>query len=140
LFSFYPQKKGDFLLQVRLWDISTTIFPPLWYAKSKSVTDYSQKEALLTLEHNHPASNMYKALVDVNLLLSTLKSHETQIGEWVNVIGYIERFRKEDPPSINGHEVRVQALVLWSSGPFNLEGYEKSLDRKIAESAPDRGR
>ncbi|PMD27346.1 hypothetical protein NA56DRAFT_553551, partial [Hyaloscypha hepaticicola] len=91
------------------------------------VTDYSQKEALLTLEHNHPASNMYKALVDVNLLLSTLKSHETQIGEWVNVIGYIERFRREDPPSINGHEVRVQALVLWSSGPFNLEGYEKSL-------------
>jgi hypothetical protein len=79
-------------------------------------------------------------LVDVNLLLSTLKSHETQIGEWVNVMGYIERFNKEDPPSINGHEVRVQALVLWSSGPFNLEGYENSLDRKIAESAPDGGR
>ena len=74
-----------------------------------------------------------KALVDVNLLLSTLKSDETQIGAWVNVLGYVER-KKHDSSSHGEAAVRVQALLLWSSGPFNLEGYERTLDRKIAEA------
>jgi hypothetical protein len=105
-----------------------------------SVTSYSKKTALLILEHNHPLGSPFKALVDVNLLLNTLKSHETQIGEWVNVIGYIERIKKQSPLSSEEREVRVQALVMWSSGPFHLEGYEKSLDRKVTEAAPGESR
>jgi hypothetical protein len=77
--------------------------------------------------------------VDVNLLVNTLKSHETRIGEWVNVMGYIERMKKQNNPSSNQSEIRVQALVLWSSGPFNLEGYERSLDRKITEAINGEG-
>jgi len=100
------------------------------------VTKYSTKSAVLTLEHNHPARNSLKAAVDVKLLLNTLKSHETQIGEWVNVMGYIEH-TKQSTPGIDDLEVRIQALVLWSSGPFNLQSYERSLDRKIAETATD---
>lgn len=100
-----------------------------------SVTNYSKNAALLTLEHNHPSGNSSKALVDVNLLLNTLKSHETQIGEWVNVIGYIER-KKQSTLGSDDWQVQVQALVLWLSGPFNLDGYEGSLDRKITEAAP----
>jgi hypothetical protein len=105
-----------------------------------SVTSYSKKTALLTLEHNHPLGSPFKALVDVNLLLNTLKLHETQIGEWVNVIGYIKRIKIQDSLSGDEREVRIQALVLWSSGPFHLEGYEKSLDRKITEATPGEGR
>jgi hypothetical protein len=103
-----------------------------------SVTNYSTKTALLTLEHNHPSGNSLKALVDVNLLLNTLKSEETRIGAWVNVIGYIER-KKQNVSTTNEGELRIQALVLWSSGPFNLDNYERSLDRKTAEAAPDIG-
>ncbi|KAE9377894.1 hypothetical protein N431DRAFT_328477 [Stipitochalara longipes BDJ] len=102
------------------------------------VTNYSTKTALLTLEHAHPSKNPVKAMVDVNLLLSTLKSDETQVGTWVNVLGYVER-KKQNLPNIDEREVQIQALVLWSSGPFNLEGYERSLDRKIAEAAPGLG-
>jgi hypothetical protein len=80
-----------------------------------------------------------KALVDVNLLLNTLKTHENQIGEWVNVIGYVERTKKQNTMSDDDLEVRVQALVLWSSGPFNLQGYERSLDRKTTEIETSEG-
>ena len=99
-----------------------------------SVTDYSPKSALLTLEHNHPPGNILKVHVDVKLLLNSLKSHQTQIGEWLNVMGYIERRKKQSTPKTDEGDIHVQALVLWSSGPFNLEGYEKSLGRKIAEA------
>ncbi|PVH76211.1 hypothetical protein DL98DRAFT_296358 [Cadophora sp. DSE1049] len=97
------------------------------------VTGYSTKTATLTLEHNHPPGNALKAQVDVNLLITTLKSNETQIGEWVNVMGYNTGGQKQ---KVNGEEkveIGVQALVLWSAGPFNLAGYEKSLDDKAAD-------
>ena len=103
-----------------------------------SVTNYSIKTALLTLEHNHPSGNSFKALVDVNLLLNTLKSEETRIGTWVNVIGYIER-KTQNVSTTDEGELRIQALVLWSSGTFDLDRYERSLDRKTAEAAPDVG-
>jgi hypothetical protein len=54
-------------------------------------------------------------------------------------MGYIERMKKQNNPSSNQSEIRVQALVLWSSGPFNLEGYERSLDRKITEAINGEG-
>lgn len=101
---------------------------------SFSVTNYSTKAAVLTLKHNHPPGNSVKALVDVNLLLNTLQSHETRVGEWVNVMGYIEQAKNQNSLSIEDGEVRVQALVLWSSGPFNLQSYEKSLDSRVSES------
>ena len=93
-----------------------------------SVTGYSTKTATLTLEHNHPPGYALKALVDVNLLLNTLKSSDTSIGEWVNVIGYVASPRPSNSVQKN---VPVQALVLWSSGPLKLDRYEKSMvDRK----------
>jgi hypothetical protein len=86
----------------------------------------------LTLEHNHPVGNSVKAAVNINLLLGTVKSHETQIGEWVNVIGYVEAGQQTMPNESKGIkqlDILVQAIVLWSSGPvFKPEGYERSLD------------
>lgn len=86
------------------------------------------------MEHNHPPGNSLKALVDVKLLVNTLKSHETLVGEWVNVMGYIEH-EKKPKALVNDANVRVQALVLWSSGPFNVEAYQKTLDRAVTEAA-----
>jgi len=106
------------------------------------VTGYSTKKAVLTLEHNHPAGNGIKALVDVELLLNMLKSNETQVGEWVNVIGYtvasIENNALMKDSAETTHNVRIQALVLWSAGPLKLSGYERSLDQLKYEEAVHR--
>jgi Telomere capping, CST complex subunit len=101
-----------------------------------SVTNYSTKTALLTLEHNYPPGTSLKALVDVSLILNSLKSFETRIGEWVNVLGYVERAKKQHASSSDGGHVKVQALVLWSSGPLNLQAYEESLDLKSLQQCP----
>ncbi|CZT01763.1 uncharacterized protein RAG0_09222 [Rhynchosporium agropyri] len=99
----------------------------------RSVTNYSTKTAILTLEHNYPPGNSLKIQLDVNLLITTLKSNETQTGVWVNVMGYITDTGMPKAPGEDKKNISVQALVLWSAGPFNLVGYEKSLDQKAAD-------
>jgi hypothetical protein len=76
-----------------------------------------------------------KALVDIQLLVNTLKSHETQFGEWVNVIGYIQTPQQTPVTPSDGVDsyVYVQAIVLWPAGPIKIDGYEKSLDQQKAE-------
>jgi hypothetical protein len=67
-------------------------------------------------------------------LISTLKPDDTRIGEWVNVIGYIQAPRQNLASHVN-LRTQVQAIVLWSSGPLKLDGYEKSLDQQKADKA-----
>ena len=103
-----------------------------------SVTKYTSSTATLTLHHNYPtvsASPTSVASVDVNLLLSTLKPTDTQVGEWVNVIGYITsqptRTAKTEPRSaseaLKWAKVFVQAVMLWSAGSIKLGEYERVL-------------
>lgn len=69
-----------------------------------------------------------KALVDVRLLLKSLASNETQIGEWVNVMGYVtcNSSTKKDPAGRK--DITIQAITLWGAKAFDLAGYERSLD------------
>lgn len=121
-----------------------------WYASSKlgcrphaetllkSITRYTAATGTLTLEHAYPPPpHVYSvASVDVNLLLSTLKMTDTQVGEWVNVMGYLEadptkRGRgKEKREDKEVTLVRVQAIVLWSAGSVRLGDYEDALLRR----------
>ncbi|KAH8821113.1 CST complex subunit Ten1 [Xylogone sp. PMI_703] len=97
------------------------------------VTSYSTQSAVLTLEHNHPQGNNLKAFVNVEHVLNTLKSTETQIGEWVNVMGYVTPKPRDDLPAISKKSrngIYVQAIVLWSAGPIKLDKYEQSLDQQ----------
>lgn len=105
------------------------------YANLHSVSSYCVKSASLTLEHNYPPGNKSKVVVDVELLVNTLKSNETQIGEWVNVIGYIQTPQQKPTKLSNDTypRTRIQAIVLWSSGPLKLDGYEKSLEQQKAD-------
>lgn len=93
----------------------------------------------MSLEHRYPAAtpNAPTACVDLNLLLSSLKSTDTQVGAWVNVMGYVtepaaldlkERKAKVDVPK--GREVFVQAIMLWSAGSINLGEYERVLKER----------
>ncbi|TVY86350.1 hypothetical protein LAWI1_G006430 [Lachnellula willkommii] len=94
------------------------------------ITNYSTKTATLTLEHNYPPGRTLRALVSIDLILNTMKSHETRIGEWVNVMGYIQAESQPKHPVVKDSGVPVQAIVLWSSGSFNLQTYERSLDQQ----------
>lgn len=85
------------------------------------------------LEHNYPPGNSLAADVDIRLLLNTIKSGETQIGEWVNVIGYIEKDQPGKHTKTEPLRVLVQALVLWSTGPLKLQVYERSFDQQKPE-------
>ncbi|KAG9238143.1 CST complex subunit Ten1 [Amylocarpus encephaloides] len=98
------------------------------------VEQYSSKSATLTLEHNYPQGQSVKAHVDVQLLLSSLKPHETQIGEWVNVIGYVTKNSEGGGSNKDDIQIHVQALILWSTGSFDLHGYERSLVSRILHS------
>ena len=67
--------------------------------------------------------------MDVNLLLGTLQSTDTRVGEWVNVMGYITvPFSKENRTSEDKQaNAYVQAIVLWSAGSVKVDEYEKFL-------------
>lgn len=102
-----------------------------------SVTKYSTKTAILTLEHNYPPESSLKVQVDVRLLVNSFTSNETRIGEWVNVMGYISDAESKTRSSVSEKSgVHVQAIVLWSSGPLDLGGYEKSLVLNNVEDDP----
>ena len=75
-------------------------------------------------------------MVDVKLLLETLRSSDTCVGEWVNVMGYITQ--RESKPTTSGgqiiHAAAVQAIVFWSAGSVRIEEYESALAGIQAES------
>jgi hypothetical protein len=89
----------------------------------------------LTLEHNHPPANGLKAMVDIELVLGSIKSHESRIGEWVHVIGYVAAAKQPALVS-NGAttEVQIQAILLWAAGPVKLDRYEELHDKLKAEA------
>jgi hypothetical protein len=68
-------------------------------------------------------------LVDVNIVLETLRSSDTQVGEWVNVVGYVNGPRSESKPKSmaidQSKPVEIQAIMLWSAGALNLTEYEQ---------------
>jgi len=119
------------------------------------VTSYTLSTGTLTLQHAYPPPphSCATVQVDANLLLGNMKSTDTRIGEWINVIGYIEwgaskaqgakkvegnGIRKRRPRAEDvvkrGGEVKVQAVMLWSAGAIKLGEYEKHLeDRKRME-------
>lgn len=100
---------------------------------SLSVTSYSTASAELTLHHNFPKTSDVKAVVDVRLLLAKLNAEHTSIGQWVNVIGYIAvshsgpTAKIPKQPKTSESIVYIQALMLWSAGPLDVNRYEACL-------------
>lgn len=93
---------------------------------------YDASTGTLTVHHAYPPPphTCAVALVDVNVLLSTLKSTDTQVGEWINVIGYIQ----ESEAKLEQKGVQVQAIMLWSAGSIKVVDYEKAVkERKEAK-------
>ncbi|KAF4584066.1 telomere capping, CST complex subunit domain-containing protein [Ophiocordyceps camponoti-floridani] len=81
------------------------------------VTSYSTASASLELGYRGSA---VVVVVDVKLVLRALGEELTRVGEWVNVIGYVV--------GVDGASARVQALMVWSTGPLDLGRYEGSFE------------
>ncbi|KAK4149149.1 CST complex subunit Ten1 [Chaetomidium leptoderma] len=95
------------------------------------VASYSLALGVLSLEHRLPEETLsVTALVDVNLILQSLGSDQTRIGEWVNVIGYITDIAPPADGKGSNHgspTVHTQAALLWSTGPLDIRRYETSV-------------
>ncbi|PNY23098.1 Uncharacterized protein TCAP_06954 [Tolypocladium capitatum] len=95
------------------------------------VTSYSTASASLMVGHRHPRGTNVVVSVNVELMLEMLRSELTRIGEWVNVIGYVTA-RPEDPAAMFGGEdvpsAYIQALLIWPTGPLDIQQYEKSFE------------
>ncbi|KAI3342496.1 CST complex subunit Ten1 [Ustulina deusta] len=105
------------------------------------VTGYSTHSAQVTLQHRYPKEGGdVEALVDVNLLLETLKSEQTDVGQWVHVIGYLTSVNQNSPRSKTASRIGVQALILWIAQDLDLGAYEKSMladaDQNAGSLAP----
>jgi hypothetical protein len=106
------------------------VFHFVWSDQAPSVTSYSTATATLTLDHDFPRDTNVSALVDMRLLLETLTTEQTRVGEWVNVVGYITSesiATKSKGARRWPKKVHIQALLLWSAGSMDLQRYEKCL-------------
>ena len=86
------------------------------------------------------------------MVLEGLKREDTQVGAWINVIGYVEEMVREGkrgqgqvqekmgPATRNGERVRegprvvrvrVQAIVLWNAGGVKIGEYERTLENRL---------
>lgn len=116
------------------------------------VTRYTLSTGVLELQHvYHPPPKIPTiAFVDVNVVLEGLKREDTQVGAWINVVGYVEEVVREGkrgqgqekmgPGTRNGERVqegprvigvRVQAIVLWNAGGVKIGEYERTLENRL---------
>ena len=118
------------------------------------VTRYTLSTGVLELQHAyHPPPKIPTiAVVDVNVVLEGLKREDTQVGAWINVVGYVEEMVREGkrgqgqvqekmgPATRNGERVRegprvvrvrVQAIVLWNAGGVKIGEYERTLENRL---------
>ncbi|KAK8095802.1 uncharacterized protein PG998_002433 [Apiospora kogelbergensis] len=92
------------------------------------VTSYATASGILILEHSHSQDSHVKVHLDVKLLLQSLNREQTDVGQWVHVIGYISFIQRPSSkaPGLNHSRVDVQALVLWKAEDLDLPSYEAS--------------
>ncbi|MDI1485261.1 MAG: hypothetical protein OHK93_000398 [Ramalina farinacea] len=118
------------------------------------VSSYDTSSGFLELQHAFPESSTrtVRALVDVNVILETLRRDDLEVGAWVNVLAYVqpdqaesdlkrlssERLRgKHSPPGATSRSgsstinVKLQAVMLWNAGAIKIADYERAVESKI---------
>ena len=107
------------------------------------VASYRVSSATLSLQHAYPDSQTdpVVALVNVNLLLESLKREDTQVGAWVNVMGYVDEVcdckrglkegTKDEREDSGIVQIKVKAIMLWSAGGVKLGEYERALEGRL---------
>ena len=71
-------------------------------------------------------STLGSASVNVAYVLDALNIELTQVGAWVNVVGYVRSVGDVDCDS-GKTSCSVDAVVIWSAGAIKLDEYEAAL-------------
>ena len=118
------------------------------------VSRYTLSTGVLEVQHAyHPPSKAPTvALVDVNVILESLKREDTEVGAWINVVGYVEEVLKDGRirqaqaqgqmglakregdrvrDGTRAVRVRVQAILLWNAGGVKIGEYERILRERL---------
>ncbi|KAM0722623.1 hypothetical protein Q7P37_002064 [Cladosporium fusiforme] len=107
---------------VRLFSLLLTI---VLYLIDFSVEAYNGELGGLRVIERFPATAPRTKTVNVNVdnILDSLNLELTQVGAWINVIGYCRQTGKVETSS---HPV-VDAVVIWSAGAIKLDEYEAAV-------------
>jgi hypothetical protein len=85
---------------------------------------YDSERAVLQLRDRFPATSASGiANVDVNNVLDALNVETSQVGAWVNIIGYM-RHSAESRSTSDQRAFIVDAVLIWSAGAIKLDDYE----------------
>lgn len=68
------------------------------------------------------------------MLLPDVDPQLLQVGEWVNVIGYVQGKHDTQSLKLEMGDVPVQAVLLWSAGAVDIAEYERVVSRRIQQS------
>ena len=87
-----------------------------------SVRSYHVTTGHLNLEHNYPrqAGKDTSIAVDINPLLETITAEELRVGAWLNVLGYVRRYRQAED-----QKYYVEAVMVFPAGAVALGEYER---------------
>lgn len=76
------------------------------------------------------------AVVQLDHVLESISPTTTQIGTWLNVIGFIRRDENTECKDLQATPilkvVAVDAVMVWDAGSIQLDSYEKALDARKA--------
>jgi len=92
----------------------------------------------VSLKHDYPSSSTpVVAEVHLDHVLESITPTTTQIGTWLNVVGFINRDGREDAqaaPNKGGRPmlmvVTVDAVLVWDAGNIKLDTYERALEAR----------
>ena len=108
---------------------------------SHSVEHYDPSCGSVSLKHNYPSSSTpVVAEVRLDHVLESITHTTTQIGTWLNVVGFISRDedgghkdvraapKKSSKPILK--VVTIDAVMVWDAGSIKLDAYEKALEAR----------
>lgn len=90
-------------------------------------------------------------MVDINVILETLRRDDLEVGAWVNVLAYVQPDQAEDDPKLSSERLReresasgaksqsgsstmnvkLQAVMLWNAGAIKIADYERAVESKM---------
>ncbi|CAK7272993.1 hypothetical protein SEPCBS119000_005418 [Sporothrix epigloea] len=100
------------------------------------VTEYDLASGILTMQHQYqnrhtPHRTDVRARVHIDLVLERLTAEQTSVGAWINVLGYVA-------DAVDTGDIHIQAVLLWSTGPLNLQEYERQLSSMMESNSASR--
>lgn len=100
----------------------------------------------MVLKERFPSSSKHiTACVDVKNITDSLDVKLTQVGAWINVVGYykepiavIDGKTRTDTDKSVATSVKVDAVLIWSAGAVKLDDYEAGVKAMQATTVRSR--